>query len=99
MSPLPGSSKESRMRETGFGARACIFTTGGRIDGCSREHHFASGLIGQFRVELGTANVTHVERRTRAASLLKLLVLTSGRALHREHLAELLWPDCEFAYA
>jgi DNA-binding CsgD family transcriptional regulator len=51
-------------------------------------------LLGGFRVSVGTRTIGEDEWRLRkAASLLKLLVLSPEHRLHREVVMELLWPD------
>lgn len=53
-------------------------------------------LLGGFRVELDGRDVTDALRcKRRPASLLKLLALTSGHALHREIVQDQLWPELD----
>jgi DNA-binding SARP family transcriptional activator len=53
-------------------------------------------LLGGFRVSVGSRTIEEREWRLRkAASLIKVLALASGRRLHREQAMELLWPDSE----
>lgn len=50
-------------------------------------------LLGGFRVSVGTREVREDDwRRQKSASLVKLLALATGHRLHRERVAELLWP-------
>jgi hypothetical protein len=51
-------------------------------------------LLGGFRVSLGERAVPATEwRRSKAASLVKLLALAQGHRLHREQAMDVLWPD------
>lgn len=51
-------------------------------------------LLGGFRVSLGERAVPATEwRRSKAASLVKLLALAPGHRLHREQVMDVLWPD------
>jgi len=53
-------------------------------------------LLGGFRVWVGSSVIEEDAWRLRkAASLLKLLALTSSHRLHREQLLDLLWPDLD----
>ncbi len=50
-------------------------------------------LLGGFRVVVGTREVPEEAwRRRKSAGLIKQLALTPGHEIHRERLAELLWP-------
>lgn len=52
------------------------------------------GLLGGFRVSVGSCEIEAGAWRLRkAASLVKLLALTPGYSLHREQAMDLLWPD------
>jgi predicted ATPase/DNA-binding SARP family transcriptional activator/DNA-binding CsgD family transcriptional regulator len=54
------------------------------------------GLLGGFRVRVGSRVVGENEWRLRkAASLVKLLALAPGHHLHREQAMDLLWPDLD----
>jgi DNA-binding SARP family transcriptional activator len=51
-------------------------------------------LLGGFRVSVGPQTIEHNEWRLRkAASLVKLLALSSHHRLHREQVMDLLWPS------
>jgi DNA-binding SARP family transcriptional activator len=51
-------------------------------------------LLGGFRVSLGERAVPATEwRRSKAASVVKLLALAPGHRLHREQAMDVLWPD------
>ncbi len=51
-------------------------------------------LLGQFRVTVGSRDVSaHEWRRERSAALVKLLALSTGHRLHREQAMEALWPE------
>src|SRR5437899_7298833 len=50
-------------------------------------------LLGGFRVFVGEREMTSLVYKRRPASLLKLLALTPGHALHREIVQDRLWPD------
>jgi DNA-binding SARP family transcriptional activator len=53
-------------------------------------------LLGGFRAEVDGQAVTHTFRaKRRPASLLELLALTPGHALHREIVQDLLWPELD----
>jgi DNA-binding SARP family transcriptional activator len=53
-------------------------------------------LLGRFEVRVGaTVVVDRSWGRSRAKTLLKRLALQSGRALHREQVLELLWPEVD----
>lgn len=53
-------------------------------------------LFGDFRVRAGSTELSgSAWRSQRAASLIKLLALEPGHALHRERLCDLLWPTFE----
>jgi DNA-binding SARP family transcriptional activator len=53
-------------------------------------------LLGGFRVFVGSCDITTAFRlKRRPASLLKLLALTPGHALHRELVEDRLWPDLD----
>jgi DNA-binding SARP family transcriptional activator len=53
-------------------------------------------LLGGFDVVVAGSAVPRAEwRRRQAANLIKLLALTPGRALHREQVADSLWPDLD----
>ena len=57
-------------------------------------------LLGGFRVAVGERPIPDVAwRQRRAATLLKLLAPQPGHRLHREQLAEALWPDHDPAAA
>jgi hypothetical protein len=50
-------------------------------------------LLGGFRVSLGERAVPAMEwRRSKAASLVKLLALAQGHRLHREQAMDVRWP-------
>jgi two-component SAPR family response regulator len=52
------------------------------------------GLLGGFRVSVGTRIIGEDGWRLRkAASLVKLLALAQGHRLHRERVMDLLWPQ------
>jgi two-component SAPR family response regulator len=52
------------------------------------------GLLGGFRVSVGSRTIEEGAWRLRkAASLVKLLALAPGHRLHRERAMDLLWPD------
>jgi predicted ATPase/DNA-binding SARP family transcriptional activator/DNA-binding CsgD family transcriptional regulator len=52
-------------------------------------------LLGGFRVSVGSRTVGEDGwRLKKAKSLLKLLALAPGHRMHREQLAQWLWPDC-----
>jgi DNA-binding SARP family transcriptional activator len=54
------------------------------------------GLLGGFRVSVGTRIIEEKEWRLRKAqNLIKLLALTTEHRLHRERVMELLWPDLD----
>jgi len=51
-------------------------------------------MLGAFRVVVdGRAVPDAAWRRTKAAGLVKILALAEGRRLHRDAVADLLWPD------
>jgi DNA-binding SARP family transcriptional activator len=51
-------------------------------------------LLGSFRVSVGSRTVeADAWRLRKAASLVKLLALSSGHHFHREQAMDLLWPD------
>src|SRR5919202_5405441 len=51
-------------------------------------------LLGGFRVAVGARAVPDAAWRLRTArSLVKVLALAPGHALHREQVVDLLWPD------
>jgi predicted ATPase/DNA-binding SARP family transcriptional activator/DNA-binding CsgD family transcriptional regulator len=53
-------------------------------------------LLGGFRVSVGSRNIEAQKWRLRkAASLIKLLALAPGHALHRERVTDVLWPDLD----
>jgi predicted ATPase/DNA-binding SARP family transcriptional activator/DNA-binding CsgD family transcriptional regulator len=53
-------------------------------------------LLGDFRVSVGLRRLERQRWRLRkAASLVKLLALAPGHRLHREQVAELLWPHLD----
>ena len=53
-------------------------------------------LLGGFQVAVGSRLVGETEwRRRKIKSLIKLLALEPGHALHREQALDLLWPDLE----
>ncbi|MGH3859166.1 AfsR/SARP family transcriptional regulator, partial [Actinokineospora sp.] len=57
-------------------------------------------LLGGFRVALGGQEVPEAAWRLRKArAIVKVLALTPGRRLHREQLADALWPDLPVAAA
>ncbi len=52
-------------------------------------------LLGGFRVSIGSRELREDDwRRQKSAGLVKLLALAPGQRLHRERVAELLWPGC-----
>lgn len=52
------------------------------------------GLLGGFRVSVGSTTIEEGAWRLRkAASLVKLLAMAKGHRLHRERVMDLLWPD------
>lgn len=54
------------------------------------------GLLGGFRVSVGTRSVPEgAWRLKKAASLMKLLALAPSHRLHREQAMDLLWPHLE----
>jgi predicted ATPase/DNA-binding SARP family transcriptional activator/DNA-binding CsgD family transcriptional regulator len=54
------------------------------------------GLLGSFRVWVGSRVIEEDRWRLRKArSLLKLLALSTGHRLHREHVMDLLWPNLD----
>jgi len=53
-------------------------------------------LLGGFEVQLGEATVDDSAWRGRKAQqLVKLLAVTPGRSMHREQIADALWPDLD----
>jgi DNA-binding SARP family transcriptional activator len=51
-------------------------------------------LLGGFRVSLGSRVIEEgAWQRRKTKSLVKLLALSSGHALHREQIMDLLWPQ------
>src|SRR5919107_1871303 len=51
-------------------------------------------LLGGFRVSVGSRTIPQDAWRLRkAATLVKLLALSSGHCMHREQAMDLLWPD------
>jgi DNA-binding SARP family transcriptional activator len=56
-------------------------------------------LLGRFAVDVDQIRVRHVSSAPKVSMLLKVLALVPGHRLHREELAELVWPDVEFASA
>ena len=51
-------------------------------------------LLGGFQVSIGPEPIENrVWRSRKAAALVKLLALTHDHRLHREQVAELLWPS------
>src|SRR5438105_6950123 len=65
------------------------------ITGMDSVPHLQIWLLGTFRVRIDSHRVTELDKRLRAAELLKLLALSPGHRLHREEAVELLWPECE----
>lgn len=62
----------------------------------ARDQDVAVHLLGAFRVEIGGRPIEPDEWRLRkAGQLVKLLALTPGHRLHRDQLAELLWPELD----
>ncbi len=56
--------------------------------------HVQIRLLGGFEVQVdGVAVPARVWRLNKARSLLKLLALTDGNRLHRDAIAEVLWPE------
>ena len=52
------------------------------------------GLLGGFRVSVGSMTIEEGAWRLRkAASLVKLLAMAKGHRLHRERVMDLLWPE------
>ncbi|MGH3765195.1 MAG: BTAD domain-containing putative transcriptional regulator [Pseudonocardiaceae bacterium] len=57
-------------------------------------------LLGRFELRSqGVPLIDHTWSRGKAKALLKVLALAEGRALHREQVMELLWPDLAPAVA
>lgn len=51
-------------------------------------------LLGGFQVTVGLRAIKHSEwRRSKVATLIKLLALAPGHRLHRDQVMDLLWPD------
>ncbi|MBI5287468.1 MAG: FHA domain-containing protein [Chloroflexi bacterium] len=53
-------------------------------------------LLGRFELRAGeTILIDRAWRRRKGKALIKLLALTPGRAMHREHVIETLWPEMD----
>ena len=53
-------------------------------------------LLGSFGASVGSRTIEgSVWRLRKAASLVKLLALTSGHSMHREQVMEVLWPHLD----
>ena len=64
------------------------------VDHKSKPEVLRIGLLGGFRVSVGTRIIEEDAWHLRkAASLVKLLALASGHRLHREQVMDALWPD------
>ena len=51
-------------------------------------------LLGGFRISVGSSTIEERDwRLSRSAALVKLLALTPGHRLHRDQVADLLWPN------
>lgn len=68
-------------------------------DSCDDPPVLCVDLLGGFRIRVGGVELTATWRSRKAASLVKLLALEPGHAMHRERLCDLLWPTFEPARA
>jgi predicted ATPase/DNA-binding SARP family transcriptional activator/DNA-binding CsgD family transcriptional regulator len=67
---------------------------GGQVSGAGVLEAVRIRLLGDFRVSVGARAIEPGQWRLRkAASLVKLLALTPGHRLHREQVADLMWPE------
>jgi predicted ATPase/DNA-binding SARP family transcriptional activator/DNA-binding CsgD family transcriptional regulator/transcriptional regulator with XRE-family HTH domain len=90
---LPGAVARTLLRD------ATGFTSHQRNADAADSGMVRVAMLGGFRVDIGGRPVLGAWRLRKSKTIVKLLALADGHRVHRDTLAELLWPGAELAAA